>query len=82
MTDRDLRRALVSALELIEKLVAQVNEVTIANHAVRMAIADENPAMTVRIHKKYLKLVKTTNPSVEEVTSSIQNIVRSLTPTR
>jgi len=78
MTDHDLRSALTSTLETLEKVVAQVNEATISAHAIRMAIAQDDPEMTVRIHQKYLELTNSTQPSVDQVTSAIRGIVRTL----
>lgn len=50
----------------------------ISAHSIRMAIAEVDPALTVRIHEQYLRLEKSSKQPVEAVTSVIRGMIREL----
>lgn len=78
MIDLECRDALKNIMQTIETLVAQVNEATISAHSIRMAIAEVNPKMTVRIRKQYLRLEKSSKPLVADMNAAIRGLARTL----
>jgi hypothetical protein len=69
---------LESILKTLEKLIVQANEATISAHSIRMAIAEVDPEMTVRIREQYQRLEKSTGPTVEQVTALIRGMILTL----
>jgi hypothetical protein len=78
MKDQDLRDTLESILKSLEQIYTQVNEATISAHSIRMAIAEVDPKMTIRIREQYLRLEKASKLPVEEVTAVIRGMRRLL----
>jgi len=79
MSDTEIRSALGTILGTLEMIAVQTNEATISAHAIRMAIAETDPRMTVRIEQKYQQLVKSSKPAIEQVTAAIRAIAQRLT---
>jgi hypothetical protein len=78
MSDLEIRSALATVLGTLEMLAVQANEATISAHAIRMAIADSDPKMTIRIGRKYQQLVNSSKPVIEQLTAAIRGIALTL----
>lgn len=78
MSDVEIRSALATLLGTLEMLAVQANEATVSTHAIRMAIADSDPKMTMRIEQKYQQLVKSSKPAIEQLTAVIRGIALTL----